>query len=344
MITRLVRVQVLVFAVIAMVGVTYVGARYAHLDTLFGGSGYVVHARLPDSGGIFTNAEVTYRGVAVGRVGALRLTPDGVEVDLRIASDAPAIPNDLDIAVANRSAVGEQYVDLRPRRSGGPFLVDGSVIDKGALPIPVEEVIRNLDRLVESVPQNDLRTVVNELYDATQNTGPSLQVLLDSTASFTRLATEHLPSTTQLITDAGTVLTTQIESAEAIRSFGVNAKLIAARLADSDADIRRLISVAPPLARQVSELLAETGPTLGVLLANLLTASQVVLARRDGLEQLLIATPAAVSVAGNVFGPEGARFSVVATYFQPMPCSYGGTRYRNGLDTSPAPFNTNARC
>ncbi|MFD1049408.1 MlaD family protein, partial [Kibdelosporangium lantanae] len=67
MLTRGVRVRVVLFVVIAVVAVVYAGARYAGLDRLFGGAGYSVTVQLPDSGGIFTNAEVTYRGVQVGR-------------------------------------------------------------------------------------------------------------------------------------------------------------------------------------------------------------------------------------------------------------------------------------
>ena len=40
-------------------------------------------ADFPDSGGIFTNAEVTYRGVTVGKVGQLHLIANGVRVDLK---------------------------------------------------------------------------------------------------------------------------------------------------------------------------------------------------------------------------------------------------------------------
>jgi phospholipid/cholesterol/gamma-HCH transport system substrate-binding protein len=347
MLTRLVRVQVLVFTVIAVLGVSYVGARYARLDTLFGDPGYLVKVRLADSGGIFTNAEVTYRGVTIGRVGELHLTADGVEVDLRIESDAP-IPTDVDVVVADRSAVGEQYVDLRPRRDGGPFLSDGAVIEepRTTLPLPVEQVVRDLDKLVASVPQQDLRTVVDELYDATQDTGPSLQVLLDSTAGVTRMATAHLPQTLSLITDAGPVLTTQIEESEAIKSFGVNAKLIADRLVASDGDLRTLISDAPGLARQVTGLVQETGPDLGVLLANLLTTSTVLLTRQRGVEELLVVTPAAVAAASTALRPGVTQIGLATTFFTPLPCTkgYEGTRYRNGLDTSPAPFNTEARC
>lgn len=348
MIAKLVRIQVIVFVIMALAGVTYVGARYARLDTLFGNPGYVVKVRLSDSGGIFTNAEVTYRGVAIGRVGELRLIDDGVEVDLTIESDAPPVPDDVEVAVANRSAVGEQYVDLRPRRAGGPYLAEGSVVDKdeSVLPKPVEDVLLNLDELVASVPRDDLRTVVDELYDATQGAGPDLQVLLDSTMSFTETATEHLPQTLQLITDAGPVLATQIDSSEAIKSFGTNAKLIAEQLRSSDADIRELISTAPEVARQVSGLIRESGPGLGLLVANLLTTSNVMLTRQDGIEQILVVTPDAIQAAAAALGDGSASIGLQTTFFSPLPCTVGyeGTQYRNGLDVSPAPFNTEAHC
>ncbi|MGH3468796.1 MAG: MlaD family protein, partial [Thermocrispum sp.] len=228
MLTKAVRVQVAVFLVLALIGVGYTGARYAGLDELFGGSGYVVQVRLADSGGVFTNAEVTYRGVAVGRVGDLRLTRDGIEVDLHIEGDAPRVPADVQAVVANRSAAGEQFVDLRPRRDGGPYLAEGSVItqENTKVPLPVETVLVNLDKLVDSVPKDDLRTVVDELYDATEGTADDLQTVLDTSAEFTREAGKHLPQTTRLISDATTVLDTQVAMSGALKEFGSNAKLV----------------------------------------------------------------------------------------------------------------------
>ncbi|MFC5289399.1 MCE family protein [Actinokineospora guangxiensis] len=348
MLTRRVRVQVVAFVLIALVGVTYVGARYVGLDRLFGGAGYTVHLRLAHSGGLFTNAEVTYRGVAVGRVGELTLLGDGIEVALLIDPAAPAIPAEVRAVVANRSAVGEQYVDLRPTRDGEPYLAEGTIIsqDRSALPLPTETVLRNLDRLVESVPREELRTVVDELYLATEGAGPALQALLDSSAEFTELATEYLPQTTTLITDAGTVLTTQVETSASIKAFAEGSKLIAEQLVKSDGDLRTILRHAPGAAGQVSALLAETGPDLGIVLANLLTTSNVLVTRTAGMEQLLVVTPQAVAAARDVIRPDGAHFGLVTTFFTPLPCTagYGGTRYRNGLDITGAPLNTAARC
>jgi phospholipid/cholesterol/gamma-HCH transport system substrate-binding protein len=347
MLTKTVRIQVVLFAIIAMIGVAYTGAKYAGLGQFVGDSRYTVALRLADSGGIFSHAEVTYRGVAVGRVGEMRLINGGVEADLLLNGDAAPVPSDVDAVVANRSAVGEQYVDLRPRRDGAPYLEEGSVISQQdtALPLPTETLLVNLDKLVASVPTDDLRKVVDELYDATLDSGPDLQSLLDSAMTLTAKAVEHLPQTTTLITDANKVLDRQIANADLIKSFSVNIKLIAEQLKSSDADLRTLLTSAPSVAAEVNGLIKDVGPTIGVLFANLLTTSNVLVTRQDGLEQLLVVTPQAVNAAGQAIRPDGAHFSLASTFFDPLPCTAGyGTPYRNGKDTSPAPFNTSARC
>jgi phospholipid/cholesterol/gamma-HCH transport system substrate-binding protein len=88
MLRRSVKVQLILFVVLTLVGVSYVSAEYVGLFRGIGSNACTVSAEFPDSGGIFTNAEVTYRGVTVGRVGTLHLTKDGVIVDLKIDKGA----------------------------------------------------------------------------------------------------------------------------------------------------------------------------------------------------------------------------------------------------------------
>ncbi|MFT4043346.1 MAG: mammalian cell entry protein, partial [Gordonia sp. (in: high G+C Gram-positive bacteria)] len=57
MISKLVKIQLIVFAVVGVLAVVYVGARYARLEKMIGVGTYTVTARMPDSGGIFVNAE-----------------------------------------------------------------------------------------------------------------------------------------------------------------------------------------------------------------------------------------------------------------------------------------------
>jgi phospholipid/cholesterol/gamma-HCH transport system substrate-binding protein len=347
MLTRTVRLQVLAFVVIALAAVAFVGANYAGLDRLFGGGTYVVRLELDDGGGLFTNSEVTYRGVAVGRVGDMRLTDDGMEADLLLDESAPRIPVDTKAVVANRSAIGEQFVDLQPRGDGGPFLADGEVIRKEqtTVPMPVTTLLDNLSDFNQSVPTESLRIVVDELYTAVNNTGPSLQLLLDSTMSFTDEAANHLPQTTTLITDGATVLQTQLDSSTAWREFSSNAKLFAHELASADGDLRELIGAAPQAATQLSALLADVNPGLPVLVANLLTTAEIFETRLGGMRQLFVYLPKTVAAMSTAITPTDVNLTIATTFVDPLPCVTGyNTPYREGEDATPLPFDTSTAC
>jgi virulence factor Mce-like protein len=213
-ITRKVRLQLIAFAAVALLGISFLSFRYVGLDRVLFGNGYDVAADFSDSGGIFVNAEVTYRGVGVGRVSDMQLTNDGVRVILTVDPDAPDIPADTAAVVANRSAVGEQYVDLRPDDDKGPYLTDDSVIpqDRTSIPIPVEQLLLDVDDLVGSIDTDDLRVVVDELGTAFAGAGDDLGRLLDNGDLLLARAEESLPQTLRLITDGQTVLDTQVES------------------------------------------------------------------------------------------------------------------------------------
>ncbi|MPZ66326.1 MAG: MCE family protein [Pseudonocardiaceae bacterium] len=356
MISRLVRIQLLAFLVITVVGVSYVGVRYAGLERLVADPRYSVTMQLADSGGIFSGANVTYQGVDVGRVGELSLTDSGVAVELLIDKDTPPIPADLTAVVANLSAIGEQYVDLRPDTDAGPMLAAGSVIPEQATrtPVPIEEVLLNLDQLVRSVPLDSLRTTVDELGTAFSDTGPELEALLDSNRLFTEDAVDALPETLTLIRDGRTVLDTQNDPAQAsaIISFSRDLRLLAGQLKESDPDLRRLIDTAPRFSVQATELLRESGPGIGELVADLLTLSRIAEPRVDSLEQILVTYPAVTSTAYTTTPGDGTTHLglVLDSSFDPFPCGlaedspYQETPKRPGTDLRPIPANTDAFC
>ena len=304
---------------------------------------------LANAGGIFPQADVTYRGVSVGRVGAVRLTATGVEADLNISNAAPPIPADLQASVADLSAVGEQYVNLRPATSSGPYLTEGSVIPRRdtTLPLPVTSLLTSVNELATSIPLPDLRIVLNNLAIGFGGTSTSLQALIHGQSKFIRASGSALTQTTTLIEDGQTVLATQNAETAAFRSFAASSRLFAGQLVASDADLRRLFANGPPAATQVAGLITDNTPTLGALIANLLTTAQITLTRGAALQETFSALPAAIAAGSTVITTKGARFGVALTFFNPLPCTagYQGTKVRNGLDTSPGPpLNTNARC
>lgn len=350
MITRTVRLKNLAFLVIAVLVLGFVGVRYADLGRYAGvADHYTVRVHLARTGGLFTHSDVTYRGVSVGRVGSIGLTADGVVAELRIKKSAPRIPADARAVVAGLSAVGEQYIDLRPESDDGPYLADGARIEQTdtQVPAPVTDVLAGMNDLTGSVPLESLRTVVDELGKAFEGHGDDLQVLLDNGSSFVEAADRSLPATTRLIHDGEVVLRTQAEESRAIRDFATGARDLAATLKGSDADLRRLLAVTPDAAGQVSGLLRDLDPSLSVVLANLLTTSELAVTRQRGTEELLVKLPAAVSAGATAVDGGRVNIGLALTFFKPLPCTtgYGGTRYRNGLDLGTAPaLNTGASC
>ncbi len=349
MLTRTARLQLLALLLVTLVGVGYTGFRYAGFGSLLGATTYPVHVRLADSGGIFTGADVTYRGVSVGRVGPLTLTANGVDVELDVDRDAPAIPADTNAAVRNLSAIGEQYVDLQPATDTGAPLRSGSVIPTAdtSTPVGVEDLVTNLDTFVRSVPLDSLRTVVDQLGVAFSGSAQPLQKLLDTSSQFSRAATDALPQTVGLIKDGRTVLTTQNETAGQFKDFSASLARLAAQLRTSDPDLRRLIRTGPQAGEQVTGLLDESGPGLGTVIANLLTVSRVAQPRQANLAQVLVAYPAISAAATTVVPGDGtAHLGLALNVFDPYPCTsgYEGTARRSGADVADTPANARAYC
>ncbi|SCK27886.1 MCE family protein [Streptomyces sp. WMMB 322] len=347
--TRTVTAQLVAFATITVAGVSYVGAEYAGLADRLMDRGYTVRARFADSGGIFKGAEVTYRGVPVGRVGALKLSgPDGVAVEMRL-DDGPRIPSDSLAVVASRSAVGEQHVDLQPRTAAGPYLKDGSTIARRdtRVPLPTTEMIRSLDRLTNSVGKKDLRVTVDELGKAFAGTGPHLGRTIDSGDKLIKAATASLPQTVSLIENSETVLKTQVDKGSAIKSFSRDLALLSGEVKSGDGDFRKLLKNGRTAAPQIDSLIRANESALPLLFGNLISGGQITSARLPGMEQLLVAFPLTVAGSKTVVPGDGTtHFGLVVNADDPPACrqGYEGTERRDPSDTSERPANTDARC
>lgn len=359
MIRRSTKIQLLMFLVLSLLGVSYVGFNYVGLgSTLFGPRGCTVSANFPDSGGIFTDAEVTYRGVTVGQVGQLHLLdyagPDGrqirgVRVDLNLTScDKPAIPLDSQAYVSNRSAVGEQYVNIEPTGVEGPFLTDGAVLRKaGQVPLATQVLLQNLDDLVSDIDSAKLNIMITELGKAFQGRGPDLQALLDSGDKLLARAHQALPETLRLIDNGQTTLKTQLDSGSAIKGWAHNVNLLTAQLKASDGDLRALLGNGPGELDTVRHFLASNRTDLDLLLANLTSVNQIMVSRLDGIRTILVIYPAAVAGNFTVTPGDGtAHFGVVLNMDDPPSCraGYEGTTIRRPSETGPSTVNTAARC
>ncbi|MGA9101848.1 MCE family protein, partial [Aeromicrobium sp.] len=240
MISRSVKIQLVIFALVTVIGGAIVGGRYAQIDRLFVDRSYPVTAEFRDSGGIFSGAQVTYRGIAVGKVSRLAFTDDGVNATMDIEDKAPKVPSDVVAVVANKSAIGEQFIDLRPRSSAAPYLHAGSVITVAntQIPLTTTELLIDIDKLVGSVDTKSLETLVDELGLAFRGTGRDLSRIIDTSTAFIQTADDNFDVTRALIRSSSTVLQTQVDKQSQLATFSKNLALLSDTLVKSDPDIR----------------------------------------------------------------------------------------------------------
>src|SRR6516165_10688170 len=150
MLDRLTRIQLAIFALITIITLVVMGIYYLRLPATFGIGTYEVSADFVAGGGLYKNANVTYRGVAVGRVESVGLNPHGVDAQMRLNSGTP-IPSNVTATVKSVSAIGEQYIDLVPPVSPSVTkLRNGSRIDQANTRIgqDVADLLKRAEKLV----------------------------------------------------------------------------------------------------------------------------------------------------------------------------------------------------
>ena len=329
MLTRFVRNQLIIFTIASVIGVLVMVFVYMQLPTLFGAGRVNVKLELPSSGGLYRFSNVTYRGVQVGKVTSVALTDAGAEATLSLDT-SPKIPADLKAEVRSVSAVGEQYVDLRPRTDSGPYLRDGSVIPADATTIPqqVGPMLDQVSSLIGSIPKEKISDLLDESFKAFNGAGDDFQSLVDSSSSIAKYLNDVSGQSRALIDDSRPLLDSQAETTDAIRTWAHSLAGITGEVAKDDPDVRAILQRGPGFANEVSGLLNQVKPTLPVLLANLTTLGQILVTYNPSLEQLLVMLPGTVALQQS-FGimknnAEGLPISDFAlTITDPPVCTVG---------------------
>jgi phospholipid/cholesterol/gamma-HCH transport system substrate-binding protein len=305
-ITRFTKIQLLIFAIVTLIGGAFVGGRYAQIDRLLVDRSYPVTAQFSDSGGIFAGAQVTYRGIPVGTVDKLQFSDGGVKAVLAIEKSAPDIPRDVLAVVANKSAIGEQFVDLQPRANTGPYLAAGSAIPLSSTRIPIDTttLLVDIDGLVKSVDTDSLRTVVDELGKAFEGTGPDLARILDTSSEFIRAADDNIGVTRELIRNSDSVLQTQIDKRGELSTFSKNLALLSDTLVEADPDLRRLLDKGGDSAATVRKVVDENAEDLGSAVRDLVVANKPLSENVLGLQSIFLLYPYLLEGSFSVLDPE----------------------------------------
>ncbi|QNJ93394.1 MCE family protein [Mycolicibacterium fluoranthenivorans] len=295
--TRTVKLQLAAFSVIAVVAMLMVGIGYMGLPKmLFGVGHYTVTMQLVDSGNLYPQSNVTYRGTTVGRVEIVDLTPTGVQATLSLQSNVP-IPSDLKAEVHSQTAVGEQYVSLLPIDADSAPLRNGDVIpaDRTSVPPNLNALLDATNAGLKAIPNDGVHTVIDEGYTALGGLGPEFSRFVLGSTRLAVDAKRDIGDITALINNAPPVLDTQADTADQIDAWSSHLASITSQLKDQDKALSGVLEKGAPAADQARQLIERINPTVPILLANLVSVGQVAVTYQPGLEQLLVLLPQGVA-------------------------------------------------
>ncbi|OBG74774.1 MCE family protein [Mycobacterium sp. E3305] len=305
MLTRFVRIQLTIFTIASVIGMTVMIVEYLQLPTLLGVGRMRVTLELPGTGGLYRFSNVTYRGVEVGKVTDVRPTRAGAEATLSL-NTSPQIPAGLRAEVLSVSAVGEQYVDLQPATAAGPYLHDGSIIPAAHTSIPqaVGPMLDQVSTLINSVPKTKISGLLDETFKVFNGSGYDVGSLLDSSSQLVGDANTNAERSRTLIDDSRPLLDGQAQSGGAIRTWARSLAGVSQQLVTDDHQTRTLLHGAPGAADEASRLFNQVKPTLPMLLANLTTLGQVGVTYHPSLEQLLVLLPPTIAATQSYGAPK----------------------------------------
>jgi phospholipid/cholesterol/gamma-HCH transport system substrate-binding protein len=349
MISRFVKIQLAVFLVIALGALTLTGVNYVGLDRVIS-KPYKVKIYLAQTGNVYKNADVSFRGVTVGRVKQIDVATNGAVVTVAIENQNNHIPKQLRAEVQKLSAVGEQYIDLLPQTSSAPYLKDGDSIPYAQTSTPVDEntVLVHVNDLVRTVPKGDLVTTVDELGKAFDGLGPDLQRVIDRGNEVITSFQSDLPQTIRLIEEGRVVLNTQIDVGPEFKSFAHDIADVSDTLRTSDSDLRRLLDTGVVSTQELQGLLSDLRPELPQFLGNLIALGQIQTARLPGIDQFLVLYPKVIDGAyATLKNPKkGATFGLVTDQYPTCTNGYLPTSQQGPPDDSKTnqPVRTDLGC
>jgi phospholipid/cholesterol/gamma-HCH transport system substrate-binding protein len=353
MIDRLTRIQLMIFGVVTVLTVGAISMFYLHLPAAVGIGTYHVNANFVTGGGLYQNANVTYRGVTVGRVESVGLAPDGVVANMRLNSDT-SIPDNVIATVKSVSAVGEQYIDLvPPADASANKLRNGASIDQNNTRVgqDIAGLLATADTLVSSVSNSRLQDLLRETFKAFNGSGPELARLIESSRLLVDEANANYDQTSKLIDQAGPFLEAQMRSGDDIRSLADGLARFTGEVNNADPQLRAVLKTVPGATAEANTAFSGIRPTFPVLAANLANFGRIGVIYNKSIEQALVIFPALLAalntVAGGVPADEGGKLDFKIDLGDPPPCSTGflpPTQIRSPADLTLRDLPTDMYC
>ncbi|MWA02519.1 MCE family protein [Actinomadura sp. LD22] len=296
---------------------SYLAARDTHP-----GSTYLTATFGRAGEGLDDRSDVKIRGVKVGQVASVRLTPQGKAlVRIRLDHGVHA-PTTSEAAISPLSAFGPKFVDLRPGQGEGrgPYLHDGGTIAKTSDPQDLNDIAAPTVDLLDALGPNDIATIMRSLGTGLDGRGAELAGLVDDSSKLLGTTARRSGDLGSIIGNGGALAGTAARHADEIGKITDDLSLVAPTLTKDPGQFDELLGGLDESSRTLTQILAANPKAPGRVLDAFTPAAGVLYKYRDYFPDLISSSGLILTqLAGiaNIPGPHGTLLSRVTIHINP---------------------------
>ncbi len=312
----------------ALLAVFLIGIAYLSLGALRWNplkSVYHVNVELPASGGLLANQDVTLRGIPIGKIEHLSLTPAGVDAQIKL-KEGIEVSESSKARVAGLSAAGEQYLDFDGGDGEPPFLAEGATFALGRTEIPVTlgELLGHSDGMLKQIDTEKMEIIKRE-FGMSKDGPQKLSDIIEGGTYLISTLDGVLPQTTRMLNTSRTTLQLVSDQQEGMTVATGNFNQIFGGVNRMTGGFRQLTEQAPKTFAAINGLYDDNSDAMVQLLGDLTTTTELMYMRVPALNALFPTYRGSLFDALNSVIHENG-FWLTGDIYPRYSCDYGTPR------------------
>ncbi|MBW3640451.1 MAG: MCE family protein [Actinobacteria bacterium] len=270
-----------VIGAIGIAAILTVLAASFNIDRIIGGEEY--KAEFSEAAGLAPNDEVRIAGVKVGKVLAVDLAGDRVQVQFRVNDAEMGNRTRADIRI--KTVLGRKFLSLSP--DGDGTLEEGSVIPLGrtSSPYDITQAFGDLSTTVQEIDDEQLAESFRVLADTFRDTPEEVRASLEGLSRLSRAIAARDQQLGALLERTRGVSQVLAERDQDLTAFLADSSLVLQEVQRRREAISRLLETTTQLSEQLIALVRENRAELAPALERLRGVVEVLRKNQDNLDR-----------------------------------------------------------
>jgi phospholipid/cholesterol/gamma-HCH transport system substrate-binding protein len=278
------------------------------------GAGSTNTAQFSEAAGLKPSNEVRIAGVKVGKVTAVELDGDHVNVDFKV-TDA-WVGNETSASIQIKTILGQKYLALDPRGSDSLNPNDPIPLERTTSPYDVVEAFSAAAETVGDIDSDQLAESMVTLSQAFEGTPSEIRASLDGVSRLSETIASRDQELRKLFDATGTTTKVLADRNAEFNRLITDAGLLLAELNSRQQSISQLLTGTQRLSQQLTGLVRENEATIGPALEQLNGVVEILKANNENLDRAMKLYEPFVRLYTNVVG-NGRWFDQVVVNLLP---------------------------